>query len=341
LKDFIKILLFPSSLIFRLFVFIRNILYNTGIFKITKLSVPVISVGNVSAGGTGKTPMTLLIAEYYLKKGLKTGIISRGYGRKSRSSVLVFNGKEILCNVDECGDELFMIANNFLGKYSNCFIIANADRIEAARFLTDEFKVDVIVLDDAFQHRKVSRNLDIVMIDSDELADNNLFPSGRLREPVKNISRADLILINNKFSTRKNIGLIFSKNDKPVININFKSAGIFDYMGKSPDFQGKGVIAFCGIAMPDSFLDAVKSEGMSILDKVIYPDHHEYTDKDISYLKSLYPGGCLFITTEKDFVKLGKYADFLSKYHVYYLKIYFYINESDKFESYLDKAVKI
>lgn len=327
--NILKIILLPVTLIYTIVIFLRNKLYDKGYFNITKLSIPVISVGNISTGGTGKTPFVIYLSEYYLEKGLKVGIVSRGYKRKSKDLVIVCDGESVHDNIMDSGDELIMISyeliENFNGKI---FVAAGADRIKASNKLITDFKVDIIILDDAFQHRKIHRDADIVIIDAPEFYNNELenmllIPSGNLRESFSGLSRADLIIQNNKTSKLEFITKL-SESYTNIIQMRYKSEYFMDYKNSILTEREKThsiAIVFSGIANDDSFLKLIKAEDIEILDITKYSDHYNYETEDIEYLSSKFNKGCIFITTEKDFVKIRMFEKFIRRYPVYYLKL--------------------
>ncbi len=181
----------------------RNSLYEKGVFKSFSLGVPVISIGNITVGGTGKTPLVAFVAEILAEKGEKVCIISRGYGRKNpKKRVLVSDGENILADARQSGDEPFELAQRLLGK---AIVVADANRVSAGNWAREKFGITAFVLDDAFQHRKVKRDLDIVTIDAtNPFGNKKMLPSGILREPLKNLKRADAIVI-----TRANLAKMF------------------------------------------------------------------------------------------------------------------------------------
>jgi tetraacyldisaccharide 4'-kinase len=327
--NILKIILLPVTLIYSLIILLRNKLYDKGYFKITKLSKPVISVGNISTGGTGKTPFVIYLAEYFLNKGLRIGIISRGYKRKSKEIVIVCDGESVNDNIMESGDELIMVSfeliKNFRGKI---FVAAGADRIKTSNKLIKEFNVDLIILDDAFQHRKIHRDADIVIIDAPEYYNNELenmllIPSGNLRERFSNLKRADLIIQNNKTSKLEFITKL-SESYINLIQLRYKTEYFMDYKNSilsENDKTHKIAIVFSGIANDDSFIKLIKAEDIEILSITKYADHYNYEAEDIDFLISKFSKGCMYLTTEKDFVKIRKFENFIQNYPVYYLKL--------------------
>ncbi|MCY7377280.1 MAG: tetraacyldisaccharide 4'-kinase, partial [Pyrinomonadaceae bacterium] len=173
---------------------VRNVLYEKGVFKSISLGVPVVSVGNITVGGTGKTPMVALIAEMLFESGAKVGILTRGYGRENpKQRVLVSDGERILADAKQSGDEPFELARKLLGK---AVVVADTDRVAAGIWAREKFGVTAFVLDDAFQHRRLKRDSDIVLIDAtNPFGNGKTLPFGILREPLGNLKRADSIVI--------------------------------------------------------------------------------------------------------------------------------------------------
>ncbi|MBK8552016.1 MAG: tetraacyldisaccharide 4'-kinase [Ignavibacteria bacterium] len=342
----LRVILIPFSLIYSFVIYLRNKLYDTGIFKSHKISVPVISIGNITTGGTGKTPLTILISKYFLDKGKKVGIVSRGYKRKSDEMVLVSDGKTINKDIEQSGDELVMISGELIKDHkNNFFIAAGKNRVQAAEYLINEFKPDVIILDDGFQHRKLKRDLDIVLIDSHNFLSKKFLnsftlPSGILRESLNNLNRADLIIQNNKY---EDIVIIpeFKKYDKDIIPMRYKTEYFIDNKNSIlRDFNSKAIV-FSGIADDNSFIEMVKESKLTISKIVKFSDHHNYTASDILSLKGIHSKGKIFITTEKDFVKIKQFTDFINDHPVYYLKMRSELagNENILFSK-LDECVK-
>ncbi len=188
---FIRFLLFPLTGLYGLAIEIRNLLYDKRCIKTSKFDIPVISVGNLTVGGTGKTPFVIYLAQYLKESSLSVGIVSRGYGRKTKGTVIVHDGKSILSSHDESGDEPWLIASAL----KSVPVIVDEDRTQGIQTLIDKFPVDVVLLDDAFQHRRAGRDLDILLINSRESSGNyHLLPGGKLREPLRQSRRASLIV---------------------------------------------------------------------------------------------------------------------------------------------------
>jgi tetraacyldisaccharide 4'-kinase len=295
----------------------RNALYEKGVFKLHSLGVPVISVGNITVGGTGKTPMVALVAGMLLEKGEKVGILTRGYGRKNpKQRVLVSDGERILADAKQAGDEPFELARKLSGK---AIIIADADRVSAGIWAREKFGITTFVLDDAFQHRKVRRDTDIVLIDAtNPFGNGKTLPFGILREPLQNLQRADSIVItranliedvSNLTSQirqyNQNCPIYVSQNQVSTVTElkNFQSIQATKDTGQRT--QDK-VFAFCALGNPNNFYEQLRQEKFDLTSTQTFPDHHFYTSKDIAKLtrKARSIGAEILLTTAKDAVKL-------------------------------------
>jgi tetraacyldisaccharide 4'-kinase len=311
--------LLPFSLLYGLIIFFRNLFYDKNIFKPKKFDVPIISIGNLTTGGTGKTPLTLFVAEYFLSQNKKVGIAARGYKKDSGSTSIVYDGIK-LSPPEESGDEMYMIATELMQKnHKNFFITAGSSKIDAINEIL-KFKPDVIILDDAFQSRYIHRNLDILIIDAEDYFNGNfsykfLLPSGNLREPFSNYKRADLIIQNNKSTGAR------KKIIDDSVNINYKVDGFYDLDDKKIQAHEKNIIAFCGIAQPDAFLNSLEKTGVNVFDFYKYEDHKKYHINELLDLFRKFDVGTPYVTTQKDAVKLKKYAQELKNFRIYYLKI--------------------
>jgi tetraacyldisaccharide 4'-kinase len=333
--NFLRILLLPVSLVYLTIIFVRNMLYDRNIFKSHKISKPVISVGNISTGGTGKSPFVILLTKFLMKQNIIPAILSRGYKRKSNVIETVYDGSEIKSTIDKCGDEPMMIANDLSSNFKNFFIATGSNRAVTAKYIIDKYNPDAIILDDAFQHRRIKRNLDIVLIDAEEMYKNKfpgslLLPSGNLRENLGNLNRADIIIQNNKFNNFEILKNL-KKYSKEIFLLNYSAKGFYDVNNIEYDINGKDIFAFAGIAKPASFFNKLKVYNCNLLDSFIFKDHHNYNFEDISRMTMNATKKTLFVTTEKDFVKINKFNDFLKYFNVLFMKIELNLNESDRF----------
>ncbi|HJY62735.1 MAG TPA: tetraacyldisaccharide 4'-kinase [Ignavibacteria bacterium] len=346
-----KLITIPLSFLYRLIVFIRNKLYDDGFIKQKELNCAVISVGNLSAGGTGKTPFVELITDYFLETGKFVVIILKGYKREHDDIKVVElgydNTSKHQLNTENIGDEAFIYLENLENKNGRCLVVIGDDKLQAAKFATAKFKPEIMIIDDGYQHRKLARNLDILLIDGNE--GKLLLPSGKLREPYKNISRADIIILNNKFKSRKIPVKIAMKAGAECC---FVLQNFFNYNKQSIDLSGKKAIVFCGVGDPDSFREMLNSNNIEAVKFMEYSDHHRYSISDIKHIISEYNAlkADVILTTQKDFVRLNNseivlnpesenvYKQLLYNYPLYYAKIKMQIEKnSDYVYSLLEK----
>ncbi|MBF0118845.1 MAG: tetraacyldisaccharide 4'-kinase [Desulfobacterales bacterium] len=255
------------------------------------LPCKVISIGNLTVGGTGKTPTTIYIAKLVKDLGYKTAVISRGYrGSKEKTGGVVSNGKNIFMSVEEAGDEPFMMANILEG----IPVFIGKDRFNIGMLAFKTFKPDIIILDDAFQHLKVMRDINLLLLDSNKPFGNGyILPRGTLREPISSINRADAIIF-----TRYNTKYLL-----PAFNTEktFKSF----YIPNIPDsLESHKIFVFSGIAKNKDFREMLSN--FDIKGFMEYPDHHTYSEKDIeNIIESAKKNGAdMLVTTEKDYVKI-------------------------------------
>jgi tetraacyldisaccharide 4'-kinase len=273
-----------GSAIFELGVTIRNVLYDHRIFRARRLRGPVISVGNISVGGSGKTPFVIMLGELLLALGIKFDVLSRGYGRQGRGVALVdADGTR-----DEFGDEPLLIASKL-----NVPVIVGKDRFEAGVFAEERFGAEVHLLDDGFQHRALARDFDIVLMNAED-AEDRLLPSGRLREPVSSLRRADAVVFTNDKSPE-----LFPVGDKSIWRVR-RGIALLDVPTRP--------VAFCGIARPQNFVSQLREAGIVPVAELFYGDHHAYVERDMEDLRRLREKhkGNGFVTTEKDAINLGQ-----------------------------------
>ena len=282
------------SLIYKIVVGFRNFLYDYSFLPVYKSNLPVISIGNITAGGTGKTPFVIFLAQYFYKKNLTPLIISRGYKRKGNNQQLLTKSTSV--SVSEVGDEPYLISK----KIPEIDIIINKNRREAIRWAEkSDKKYDLIILDDAYQHRSVFRNFNILLINTQQ-KHNELLPNGFLREPLKNIKRADCII----FTKGKNQPLISN------IDSTFKDLQIPCVYSKetftSSLSEYKEGVAFSGIGNPSFFLKTLSDLSIKVVDSLTFRDHQEYSSEIIEKIEDLLKKNnqTTFFTTEKDWVKL-------------------------------------
>ncbi|MCA1626087.1 MAG: tetraacyldisaccharide 4'-kinase [Acidobacteria bacterium] len=311
------------SWIYGIIIRTRNSLYEKGILESFSLGVPVISIGNITVGGTGKTPLVAFVAELLYKNGEKVCVLSRGYGRiNSRKRILVADGEKVLVDAKQAGDEPFELAVRLLGK---AIVVADANRIAAGNWAREKFGITVFVLDDAFQHRRVRRDLDIVTVDAtNPFGNEKLLPTGVLREPLENLSRASAIVI-----TRANLC-----EEKHITDLKFEISKINEHCrifvsgnrisnlidlgdfsanaqstqtAKDKEQRTKDkALAFCALGNPENFFEQLRRENFNLAATQKFPDHYFYKQTDIEKLEKIarQKGAEILLTTAKDAVKL-------------------------------------
>lgn len=279
---------------------IRNYLYDKNILKSEKVNAYVIAVGNLTTGGVGKTPVVAEIAKYYINKGKKVAIISRGYGGKlsNKEPRFVSLNGQIMHTAEEIGDEPYWFAENI----PEASVLTCSSRVKAAKKAIQHIKPDIIILDDAFQHRKIQRDLNIVLVDSKKLFGNGKhLPAGPLREDLNNLKRADRLIIMNKSGEDVDLKIFknFFASEKttlckviPSYTYNIKTTEILPLKSE--------VTAICAIGQPEQFYNFVRQK-FNLKKTITFDDHHQYQKKDISKISGN------IITTEKDAVKLSAF----------------------------------
>ncbi len=312
LMELIRKLGFPIALVYGLVVRLRNFLYDIGFFSSNTFKTPTVCVGNLSVGGTGKTPMVEFLVSN-LKDKNKIAVLSRGYGRRSKGWVLAKNDS----SVEELGDEPFQI----FSKFPQITVAVDADRSQGIRILEATIRPDLILLDDAFQHRKVKPSFSILLTAYGHLyPDDQYLPTGNLRDSKKEAKRADVIVV-----TKCPINLSASQQTQIRDRLNpsedqqvLFSTLVYDQMVKGKEGQfaltalkSRKVTLVTGIANPQPLLDFLTETGI-VIEHLQYGDHHFFTDREVEIFNTKE----LVLTTEKDYTRLqGKVGN------LYYLEI--------------------
>lgn len=275
-------LLLPLSWLFRAVAFVRRILYRAGIFASTRLPVPVIVVGNISVGGTGKTPLLIALCELLKSEGYHPGIVSRGYGVHLSGEVLLTADS----TASEVGDEPLLIARR-----TNCPVVVGRDRPAAAKLLLDKQDCNIILSDDGLQHYALQRDIEIAVVDAARLHGNGFcLPAGPLREPVSRLDSVDFVVYNGKSNAAYQFDLEFQTAR------NVATGAIAELQS----FAGQKVHAVAGIGHPQRFFNQLEIQGLDISPHA-YPDHHEYMLNDLNYGDT-----SPVLVTEKDAVKCAR-----------------------------------
>lgn len=298
-KGFVYRILGFASIFYRAISNFRNYLYDKNILKAKKVNAYVVSVGNLTTGGVGKTPVVAEIAKYFLNKGEKVAVVSRGYGGKlsSKNVNLISDGEQVFYDAKMAGDEPFWYADNI----KNLVVVTCSSRVKACEYAIKNFGVTKIVLDDAFQHRKIHRDLNLVLVDSEKKFGNQkVLPQGPLRESMESLSRADKVIVMSKgcrnYETLKSFAneLNASICDVAPAEVYNIKTGV-----KLPD--DVTVTAMCAIGQPEQFFNFLAPR-FNVAEKIVFDDHHLYSLSDVADISMP------IVTTEKDAVKLAEFG---------------------------------
>jgi len=339
---------------------LRRNFYKKAVFRSKRLPCSIISIGNITVGGTGKTPMTIYVAKVVKQLGYNVAVISRGYkGKAEKIGGIVSDGKVLLMTPDNAGDEPYMMAK----RLKDVPVIVGKNRFKAGRQAISKFDPDVIVLDDGFQHLKLQRDLDLVLVDYRKLFGNgHLLPRGVMREPASALLNANAIILtrsdavnkNEMSSSLKNLG--FYERNKPVYR-TFHHPFIYNIMNgekkiseknikeisrqNSECIKGRPVFAFSGLADNHDFQQTVKSLSCNLSGFMEFPDHHPYSEKDLKDISAAAKrsmSDCL-ITTEKDYVRMAHKIDWPGDLFVIGIEIDFGADKK-RFNSFIEDWIK-
>jgi len=339
----VRFILIPFVPLFALIVKLRNKLFDKEIFRAESVDAKVVSVGNINIGGSGKTPLVIFLINLLKNEGKRVGVLSRGYGRKSKGYILVSDGKKILTDVESCGDEILLTA-----KECSVPSAVSEKRIDGAKKLISDQRVDTIVLDDAFQHRWIKRDVDLLICEqrfliSPDFFDHYLLPAGSMREPFGSIERASAVIINRKFSQMREIPDDVKKyfTNKKIFNVYYSAKGFVDIKRETEynlsEFEGQKSLVVCGIANPYSFFTALRQTNVDTENYLIFRDHKYYTNKEVQRIRKMFytTNSHSVVTTQKDAVKFSEYQNELDDIDIFYLKIELVMDESFSFKEFL------
>jgi len=297
--------------------------YRTGCLKAKRLDCRVISVGNLTLGGTGKSPMVMKIVRLLKERGFHPAILSRGYGRMVKEQVQVVNdGQETLLDPRYAGDEAVMMGK-ILGDIP---ILIGPNRYLTGGHAIERFGVDTLVLDDGYQHVQLERDVNILLVDAENpLGNGNLLPAGVLRESAEQMNRADLIILTRARKDKNYSDLPLPVTESiPVLRAGYCLQSVIRLDNEEEQFTtgdaivDQPVAAFCGIADPDSFRDTVESSGARLVHFEVWPDHHPFTPDNLCKIveRAIDKGAKMIWVTEKDAVKLEPSVSSLPIYKV-------------------------
>lgn len=338
---FLKWLLLPFGIVHLWIVVLRNKFFDLRIFKSKRLAKPVISIGNIQLGGTGKTPLTIYVLKNLQNEGLKVGVLSRGYKRKLNQEIIVNSNADQENNFHESiGDEPALLLENMI----DGVLGIGSQRYNIGKKLLQENYVDLFLLDDSLQHRKLHRDLDICLIDVSRWQQHPLlFPFSYLRDTKSSLKRCHAVILtkigNQKAKAEELKKRIMAKYDIPVFEGDLEPLALINIKNKTEirlaDLIGKKVAAFCGIANSDHFFSMLEQAGAHVVLEKRFSDHHYYQSDDLQHLKKILGerGINIAITTQKDVVKLRSLFHAISDKNTefYYLKVEFEIREMDEF----------
>jgi len=309
-KPLYVLIALPVALIYGLGISLRNWLYDKRWLRVHRLPCTVVSIGNLTLGGSGKTPFALYLMEWLSTRGVAVAYLSRGYGRKSRGFA------EVILNAPQAayifGDEPCLVK----ARFPQIPVAVAEDRVAGGQALLQRYPhLQVIILDDAYQHRRIHRDLDILIIDVQRpIWKDWLFPLGRLREPLRAHRRAHLIILNKKTAEKARQKIRFAA---PTLSFGYTAVGLrpaFEAFEPLPleTIRYKSAIAFCGIAYPESFYSTLRQLGVYVVWQRDFADHHLYTEEELLRLRRVFRRyekvmgiqDLLLLTTEKDLVRL-------------------------------------
>ena len=311
------------SKVFQAVVRLRYVFYDIGVLRRFPLGCQVISIGNVTAGGTGKTPVTEIFARELTKAGRKVAILSRGYRRKEapwwqrmfknviEKPVVVSNGRQILVDATTGGDEPYMLASNLPG----VCVLVDRNRVKSGRYAISHYGCDTLILDDGFQYQKLRHSLEVVLVDkTNPVGNGHMLPRGVLREPAKHLARADFVFITKSDGDSDDVRkLVRSYNDTAeIIECRHAPRMLRDVYTREEIpldwIKGKTLATLSGIAVPQGFEDSLRKLGAKVIWCERYADHHRYDSSEIIYaLNRTADLKCdALITTEKDAVRFPR-----------------------------------
>ena len=331
-----RIFLFPLALFYWVLMFWRNLFYNIGVFVSHSLPCKVISIGNITTGGTGKTPAVIYLAKLLKNHGQRVAVLSRGYGRSTTGTVVVSTGDNKINNWKMVGEEPALLAE----KLPDIPLVVDENRYRGGIYIAKHFNPDVIILDDGFQHRTLDRDLDIVLLNSNQSGiAYKLLPYGLLREPWHHLKRSDVTILTKTNLKRPSHFISNKLNSLKIGSYNSKIVPSESLIGTKGnmisvnDMENKRTIAISGIGDPMGFELLLEKLCLKVLDHVSFDDHHRYDKSDLKIVKTIMDKqeAEYIVTTEKDLIKLRTIKHEICK-KVYALPIRFSLSKNGQRE---------
>ena len=326
-----RIFLFPLALFYWGVIFWRNLFYNIGVFVSRSLPCKVISIGNITTGGTGKTPAVIYFAKLLKNHGQRVAVLSRGYARSTTGTVVVSAGDNNIINWQMVGEEPALLAE----KLPDIPLVVDENRYRGGIYITKHFNPDVIILDDGFQHRTLDRDLDIALLNSNQSGiAYKLLPYGLLREPWQHLKRANVTILT-KTNIKRPSHFIYNKlKSLKIVPYNSKIIPSESLIGTKGNIisvnamQNERTIAVSGIGDPSGFELLLKKLCLNVLDHISFDDHHHYGKEDLKIVKTIMEKqeAGFIVTTEKDLIKLRTIKHEICK-KVYALPIQFSLSK--------------
>ena len=340
-----SLFMMPLGVLYGAITRARKAAYRKGIFTVYRLPAPVVSIGNITTGGTGKTPLVDWVCRLLAKDYSGVCVLTRGYGRAHpETQVVVSDGTRILVDERQAGDEPFLLAGKLIGVAA---VIANADRVAAGHWAIKNLGANAFVLDDAFQHLRIARDVDIVTIDAtNPWGDGELLPHGRLREDIEGLSRANCVVITRSEQAESVDYLrtsIQKHTSAAVFTSRMVTASLQTIQGEPAGqntLTSESFAAFCGIGNPASFFTHLQRAGAPVVLTQAYADHHVYQQNEIDRLiaKAKASGATALVTTAKDAVKLSALHFELPCYK---LEIEIAIDDSEQLAGFIRSQIAI
>ena len=320
--------LLPLAWLYRGLVAARNFLYDKKIFATTRASAKVVSIGNLTAGGSGKTPTTAFLANALLQRGFEVAIVARGYGRTERKDCIVSDGQTVLAAIHEAGDEPLLLAQQCPG----AVVVVSESKTRAAQIAAERFQPHFILVDDGFQHRRLRRDLDLVLLAAPMLLQKPwLLPAGPLREPLPNLHRADKILLTDmrgltsteQQTVLRTLQQFTAARARAIDFAHDKIRHLFEGKTLASLFERQtSALLVSGIALPERFRQSAEAAGLQVVEHLAYRDHYNFNTNDIEHVIAKFQTlqVDVLLTTAKDAVKLRNFAS-LRAWPVYVLEL--------------------